>query len=55
MRFRNDETYENVLIGQAVPGLAIAGGVVAIVALAMALKFVKRLFRVLLLQVQENV
>ena len=41
---RNDETYENVLIGQAVPGLAIAGGVVAIVALAMALKFGRSVF-----------
>ena len=44
VRFRNDETYENVLIGQAVPGLAIAGGVVAIVALAMALKFGRSVF-----------
>ena len=45
MRFlRNDETYENVLIGQAVPGLAIAGGVVAIVALAIALKFGRSVF-----------
>ena len=41
---RNDETYENVLIGQAVPGLAIAGGVVAIVALAIALKFGRSVF-----------
>ena len=38
LHFRNDETYENVLIGQALPGLTIAGMLLASIAVAVVLK-----------------
>ena len=42
--FRNDETYENVLIGQALPGLAIAFLLLSMIAVAMVLKSVQCVF-----------
>ena len=38
LHFRNDETYENVLIGQALPGLTIAGMLLASIAVTVVLK-----------------
>ena len=38
LHFRNDETYENVLIGQALPGLTIAGLLLASIAVTVVLK-----------------
>ena len=42
--FRNDETYENVLIGQALPGLAIAFLLFSMIVVAMVLKSVQCVF-----------
>lgn len=44
LHFRNDETYENVLIGQALPGLTIAGMLLASIAVAVVLKSVQCIF-----------
>ena len=42
--FRNDETYENVLIGQALPGLAIAFLLFSMIVVAVVLKSVQCVF-----------